>query len=159
MAEPESISVMVWRITGAVHDTGTAIATVPLWALRGRRRAVRLRRSVSRDMARSGSYGLSQGYLRWPERYAPEKGGANAARYLYRRSGGCGFGSRHRLMEQGEARTRLYVDRFLSNSTSSAHVVTFCSSAILSIQSATAFAFSWSSTVTAFLSSNSDKVL
>ena len=28
---------------------------------------------------------------------AGTKGGANAARYLYRRSGGCGFGSRHRL--------------------------------------------------------------
>ena len=35
MAEPESISVMVWRITGAVHDTGTAIATASLWTLRG----------------------------------------------------------------------------------------------------------------------------
>ena len=33
-----------------------------LHQLRGRRRAVRLRRSVSRGMARSGSYGLSQGY-------------------------------------------------------------------------------------------------
>ena len=110
-------------------------------------------------MARSGSYGLSQGYCVAQNDMPLRRVARTAARYLYRRSGGCGFGSRHRLMEQGETRTRLYADRFLSNSTNSAQVVTFCSSAILSIQSATAFAFSWSSTVTAFLSSNSDKVL
>ena len=45
MAERESISVMVWRITGAVHDTGTAIATAPLWTLRA---TARSKKSVAR---------------------------------------------------------------------------------------------------------------
>lgn len=44
----------------------------------GRRKAVRLRRSASRGMARSGVIRAVSGLLRCPERYAPERGGANA---------------------------------------------------------------------------------
>ena len=61
-------------------STGTAIATAPLRALRGRSRAVRVPGTRDRESAEQGHAGflaMTEGCSGRPERYAPERGGAN----------------------------------------------------------------------------------